>query len=101
VFSTCRDFTRTVPALTHDPHRAEDIETNSEDHVGDETRYACSSRPWIAKVPDIRTAGFRPDGTPITTHKRTWKYLSEMSYDELAKQTGHTLDRRDRHRQRV
>jgi hypothetical protein len=101
VFPTCRDFIRTVPALTHDPHRAEDIETSSEDHVGDETRYACMSRPWIAKVSDVRTAGHRPDGTPIETHKRTWKVLAEMTYDELAKETGHTLNRRERHRERV
>jgi hypothetical protein len=101
VFSTCRDFIRTIPALTHDPHRAEDVDTDSEDHIADECRYACMSRIWTAKVSDIRTAGFRPDGSPITTHKRSWKVLAEMSYDELAKATGHTLDRRERHRERV
>lgn len=48
VFETCRDFIRTVPVMQHDPHRAEDIDTDGEDHVADEARYACMSRPWAA-----------------------------------------------------
>jgi hypothetical protein len=45
VFATCRDFIRTVPVLQHDPARPEDLDTASEDHIADETRYACLSRP--------------------------------------------------------
>ena len=48
VFDTCRDFIRTVPVLRHDPMRLEDLDTGAEDHVADETRYACLSRPLIA-----------------------------------------------------
>lgn len=40
VFSTCTDFIRTVPALQHDPDRPEDVDTDGEDHAGDEARYA-------------------------------------------------------------
>jgi Terminase large subunit, T4likevirus-type, N-terminal len=47
VFSTCVDFIRTVPFLQHDPDKNEDVLTDSEDHAGDECRYACMSRPWI------------------------------------------------------
>ena len=47
VFNTCRDFIRTVPALQHDPSRAEDVDTSAEDHAADEARYACMSRPWV------------------------------------------------------
>lgn len=50
VFSTCVDFIRTVPFLQHDPDRPEDVLTESEDHVGDETRYACMSRPWVPTI---------------------------------------------------
>ncbi len=50
VFETCRDFIRTVPALQHDPDRAEDVDTDGEDHVADEARYACMSRPYIPRV---------------------------------------------------
>ncbi len=49
VFSTCKDFIRTVPALQHDPDRPEDVDTEGEDHVGDEARYACMSRPYIPR----------------------------------------------------
>jgi hypothetical protein len=48
VFDTCRAFIRTVPGLPHDPQRAEDVDTRAEDHVADETRYACLARPLIA-----------------------------------------------------
>ena len=51
VFATCRAFIRTVPGLQHDPMRPEDLDTKAEDHVADETRYACLARPLIAKPP--------------------------------------------------
>jgi hypothetical protein len=50
-FSTCVHTIRTLPALQHDRHKAEDVDTDAEDHAGDETRYACMSRPYVAKVP--------------------------------------------------
>lgn len=46
-FDTCRDFIRTIPVLPHDPKRAEDVDTDAEDHAADEARYACMSRPWV------------------------------------------------------
>jgi hypothetical protein len=48
VFSTCRDFIRTVPMLQHDANRSEDLDTSAEDHVADEARYGCMSRPWVS-----------------------------------------------------
>lgn len=48
VFDTCHDFIRTIPAIESDEKRPEDItQTNrgGEDHIADETRYACMSRP--------------------------------------------------------
>jgi len=51
VFETCRDFIRTVPTLQHDAARLEDLDTASEDHIADETRYACLSRPLPAPAP--------------------------------------------------
>ena len=50
-FSTCRDSIRTIPVLQHDPNRAEDLDTNAEDHCADEWRYACMSRPWLRGKP--------------------------------------------------
>lgn len=45
VFSGCRAFIRTVPALLYDPMNAEDVDTRQEDHAADESRYFCMSRP--------------------------------------------------------
>ena len=56
VFDTCRDFIRTVPVLQHDPARPEDVDTAAEDHIADETRYACLSRTVGAKAPAAPTA---------------------------------------------
>lgn len=49
LFTTCIHTIRTVPMLQHDPGKSEDVDTDSEDHAGDETRYACMSRPWVSK----------------------------------------------------
>ena len=46
-FSTCAGSIRTIPTLQDDPSRAEDVNTESEDHAADEWRDACMSRPWI------------------------------------------------------
>lgn len=53
VFDTCRDFIRTVPVLQHDQRRPEDLDTEAEDHIADEARYGCMSRPYqpIRSVP--------------------------------------------------
>jgi hypothetical protein len=69
VFDTCRDFIRTVPVLPHDPNRAEDVDTNAEDHIADETRYACMSRPWVP-------APKEPEKKPFSD------YVSRRSDDE-------------------
>jgi hypothetical protein len=51
VFDTCIHWIRTVPVLQHDRLRAEDLDTEAEDHVADETRYALSSRPTMTDAP--------------------------------------------------
>ena len=45
VFNTCRAFLRTVPLLLYSQTEVEDVDTQQEDHVADETRYFCMSRP--------------------------------------------------------
>lgn len=50
-FSTCHDSIRTIPALQHDSTKPEDLDTDGEDHAGDEWRYGCNSRPWIKQAP--------------------------------------------------
>lgn len=48
-FETCADSIRTIPALQHDPAKPEDVNTEGEDHAGDDWRYACMSRPYTPK----------------------------------------------------
>ncbi len=52
-FSTCTETIRTLPGLQHDTHRPEDVDSDSEDHAADETRYAIMSRPY-AKTLDAK-----------------------------------------------
>ncbi len=56
VFESCREFIRTVPVMQHDPNRHEDLDTHSEDHVADEARYACMSRPLMPSVAAPKTS---------------------------------------------
>lgn len=74
VFDTCRDFLRTIPTLQHDPMRAEDLDTNSEDHIADEARYACMSRPWVpVSRPKQKTARDRYDRRDSEDDSDSWK----------------------------
>ena len=71
-FETCLDSIRTIPALQHDSARPEDLDTDMEDHAGDDWRYGCMSRPWIpaTKAPAAQAGGgYRPI-TPRV--RRTW-----------------------------
>jgi hypothetical protein len=67
VFETCPAFIRTVPVLPHDPKRAEDVDTSANDHVADEARYACMSRPWVPERPVPEKKG---DGTGYSERER-------------------------------
>lgn len=55
VFDTCRDFIRTVPVLPRDLKKIDDVDTTSEDHVGDETRYALSDK--VSKLSSEKLVG--------------------------------------------
>ena len=57
----CEDFWRTVPTLQHDDKNSEDLDTDGEDHVADEVRYACMSRPWKPKQLLAKTGLQMPD----------------------------------------
>lgn len=52
-FDTCIASIRTIPMLQHDPVKAEDLDTNSEDHAADDWRYGCMSRPWLKSKPEV------------------------------------------------
>jgi hypothetical protein len=79
VFDTCRDFIRTVPVLQHDRMRMEDLDTAAEDHIADETRYACLTRPLLPKPepPTALTADERweRDWGPRRRATEGWKVM--------------------------
>jgi hypothetical protein len=50
VFSTCRNLIRTLPVMTYDGHRTEDIGDGLEDHACESLRYGIMSRPRPAPV---------------------------------------------------
>lgn len=52
-FDTCEHTIRTLPSVQHDESKPEDLDTDSEDHAVDETRYACMSRPWVKTLPRL------------------------------------------------
>jgi hypothetical protein len=44
IFATCKHWLRTVPALPSDEFNPEDVDTTTEDHVWDATRYGVMRR---------------------------------------------------------
>lgn len=51
IFANCTNLIRTLPALVHDQHRPEDLDTKGEDHAADALRYLLMSRPFTARSP--------------------------------------------------
>lgn len=51
IFDTCKHLIRTLPALQHDQHNTEDLDTDGEDHAADALRYGVMSRQWVRDVP--------------------------------------------------
>ena len=45
IANSCNNFWRTIPLLAEDPKNPDDVNTDQEDHIYDEVRYMCMSRP--------------------------------------------------------
>ena len=61
VFDTCKNFIRTVPLLQYDETMIEDVDSDGEDHIADEWRYFCMSRPVKPKeIKQIKQIGADP-----------------------------------------
>nr|DAO85977.1 MAG TPA: Large subunit terminase [Caudoviricetes sp.] len=63
VFDTCRDLIRTLPALQHDKHNPEDVDSEMEDHAPDTLRYLCMTR--VISPPQRQQRHERPDWLKI------------------------------------
>lgn len=63
VFSTCRNFIRTVPNLVYDESNVEDVDTDGEDHAYDMLRYVCMKNPIAPpRRAEKKAAGYDPLG---------------------------------------
>jgi hypothetical protein len=63
-FDSCKDIIRTLPALTHDENKQEDVDTDGEDHGPDALRYGCMARPWVnmpKELIEVRQKGYTLD----------------------------------------
>ncbi len=61
IFKSCHDFIRTIPNIVYDKHKVEDIDTECEDHIYDETRYFLMMNPIDRTVlPKKKKSGFNP-----------------------------------------
>jgi hypothetical protein len=63
VFDTCTDFIRTIPMLQADVNNPEDVDTDSEDHIFDESAEICSFRP-LGGVSGKSEGNFTGGGIP-------------------------------------
>lgn len=64
VFSSCKHFIRTVPALVYSQTDVEDVDTAGEDHIYDEARYVAMAHKVKARAPKIaKIRGYDPLST--------------------------------------
>lgn len=54
VVDTCRDFIRTVPSIARDSRDPDDVDSEAEDHIADETRYRCLAPKREASIEPLR-----------------------------------------------
>lgn len=67
VFRNCTAFIRTMPLLVYDDVKPEDLDTDMEDHIADETRYICMARPINPPKAPPKQA---PQYDPLSTDDR-------------------------------
>ena len=71
VFKTCREFLRTVPTLQYSRVHPEDVDSEMEDHIADETRYLCMMNPMRAAPREAvrATVAYDPLDRPIRCYQ--------------------------------
>ena len=61
VFDNCKAFIRTLPLMMYSKTRPEDLDTTLEDHVADEVRYMCMSKPVKPIIKAPKKVGWNSD----------------------------------------
>ncbi len=89
VFRNCRDFLRTLPVLQYSRTAPEDVDSEQEDHIADETRYLCMMVPTR---PERRSAVSRltvldPLDRPIASYADRMAKREVISQQDNRKET--------------
>lgn len=79
VFSTCRNFIRTVPQLVHSKNNPEDLDTSGEDHIGDAARYIL-----MTKAPRSRSQK-QPDSTMQVIRRKARRSAGSHDHSVLGR----------------
>ena len=53
VFETCEQFLETVPSIPRDEKKMDDVDTDAEDHIADESRYRCMTPRYGLRVEQV------------------------------------------------
>jgi hypothetical protein len=61
IMHTCKDLIRTMPDQVHDEIRAEDMDTDGEDHWPDALRYGVMTRPFRKSGRMVSYTGIDPN----------------------------------------
>lgn len=80
----CKDTIRTVPVLQHDKTNIEDVDTEGEDHAGDELRYACNSHIWVKDAEASAFSGGQMNVQGLT-------FQQAMKWAKQVRQRGNTF----------
>ena len=74
IANSCKNFWRTMPLLHEAKNNPDDIDTDQEDHIYDDFRYACMSRPMSPKkVVRINPDSFQAARTRLIRAKKMAK----------------------------
>jgi phage terminase large subunit len=71
IFENCKDAIRTLPLMMYDEHKAEDLDTDLEDHIADSLRYFCMMRPIAPRKIEEKK---KPMYDPLNQYVETSKY---------------------------
>ena len=74
IFDNCENLIRTLPMLTHDDHKVEDVSDKCEDHAPEAARYGLMSRPRPAKAEKPKQNIWYEDPFDLNKKRRSIKY---------------------------
>ena len=82
VYDTCRDFISTVPSLCMDEMNPEDIDTEQNDHIYDETCHICMARPMKLVEEEKEVDKPKLDTPSLAAHKEYASIIEEIQREQ-------------------